>query len=59
MKLVCNRPLRPEGIKILNEAGITDIFTANDNNPANYLDRLRDADAFIIRAPLEMFKKRG
>ena len=55
MKIVCNRPLRSEGIAILNEAGINDIYTANDNNPAHYLDELRDADVFIIRAPLEMF----
>ena len=55
MKIVCNRPLRSEGIKILNEAGINDIYTANDNNPANYIESLRNADAFIIRAPMDMF----
>lgn len=55
MKIVCNRPLNHEGIKIFNSAGIDNIYVANDNNPANYLDQLREAEAFVIRAPLENF----
>ena len=42
-------------MKILASAGIKDVFIANDDNPENFIAELIDADAFVIRAPLEKF----
>ncbi len=47
MKFVMTEALCQEGLNLL--AGKADIFVAHDAHPHNYLDQLKDADAFVVR----------
>lgn len=51
MKFVLTHPLRESGMDILRESG-AEIYIANSAEPETYLDRLADADAFIVRVGL-------
>lgn len=51
MKFVLTHPLSQAGMDMLKESG-AEIYVANSAEPAEYLDQLRDADAFIIRVGL-------
>ena len=48
MKYILTEPLGPEGMALL-ETKADDIFVAHDAHPHNYLDRLEETDAFIVR----------
>jgi len=51
MKFVLTQSLCPEGMDRLRRNAGTDatIYVADDPNPGNYLDQLRNADALIVR----------
>jgi D-3-phosphoglycerate dehydrogenase len=47
MKFVVTQPLCGAGLALLE--GQADVFVANDGDPNNYPDAMRDADALIVR----------
>ncbi|MDR1179754.1 MAG: hydroxyacid dehydrogenase, partial [Spirochaetales bacterium] len=47
MKFVITQPLCGEGLALLE--GKADIFVANNGDPNNYAEQIRDADALIVR----------
>ena len=47
MKVTMTEAICPEGMALLE--GKADIFVAHDAHPHNYLDQLKDTDAFIVR----------
>lgn len=47
MKFVMTQAVCPEGIKMLD--GVADIYVADNQDPNNYLDEMKDADALIVR----------
>ncbi len=50
MKIVMTQSVCPEGIKALEESGLfTEIYSADNPDPNNYLDKMADADALIVR----------
>ncbi|MCL2381291.1 MAG: hydroxyacid dehydrogenase [Treponema sp.] len=46
-KFVMTQPVCPQALALLQ--GKADIFVANDGDPNNYPDRIKDADAIIVR----------
>ena len=46
MKVTMTESICPEGMEMLDGA---EIFVAHDAHPHNYLDQLKDTDAFIVR----------
>ena len=48
MKIVMTEAVCKEGMALLD--GIADVYVADDANPENYLDQMKDADAIIVRA---------
>lgn len=47
MKFVMTQAVCPEGIKMLE--GKADYYVADNGDPNNYLDKMQDADALIVR----------
>ena len=47
MKVAMTEAICQEGLALLE--GKADIFVAHDAHPHNYLDQLKDTDAFIVR----------
>ncbi|MGE4485472.1 MAG: hydroxyacid dehydrogenase [Oscillospiraceae bacterium] len=47
MKFVMTQAVCPEGMKLLD--GAADIYVADNQDPNNYLDEMKDADALIVR----------
>ena len=47
MKFVLSHALCPEGMEKLQSKA--EVFVANDGDPNNYIDRMQDADAVILR----------
>jgi len=47
MKFVLSHPLCPEGMEMLGSRA--EVFVANDGDPNNYLDQMKDADGIILR----------
>lgn len=47
MKFVMTQAVCQEGLKMLE--GIADIYIADNQDPNNYLDEMKDADALIVR----------
>ena len=47
MKVTMTEAICPEGMALLE--GKAEIFVAHDAHPHNYLDQLKDTDAFIVR----------
>ena len=47
MKFVMTQAVCPEGMELLKDTA--DIYVADDQDPNNYLDQMRDADALIVR----------
>ena len=47
MKVTMTEAICQEGLALLE--GKADIFVAHDAHPHNYLDQLKDTDAFIVR----------
>lgn len=47
MKVVMTQAVCPEGMDMLE--GKADIYVANNGDPNNYLDEMKDADAIIVR----------
>lgn len=47
MKVVMTQAVCPEGLKMLE--GVADIYVADNGDPNNYLDEMKDADALIVR----------
>ena len=47
MKFVMTQAVCPEGMQLLD--GIADVYVADNQDPNNYLDEMKDADALIIR----------
>ena len=47
MKVTMTEAICKEGLDLL--AGKAEIFVAHDAHPHNYLDQLKDTDAFIVR----------
>ena len=47
MKFVMTQAVCPEGLAMLS--GLADIYIADNQDPNNYLDEMRDADALIVR----------
>jgi D-3-phosphoglycerate dehydrogenase len=47
MKFVFSKALCPEAMDIVDK--VADIYVADDGNPNNYLDELKDADAYVLR----------
>lgn len=47
MKFVMTQAVCPEGLKLLE--GKADIYVADNKDPNNYLDEMKDADALIVR----------
>ena len=47
MKFVMTQAVCPEGLALLD--GVADIYVADNQDPDNYLDQMRDADALIVR----------
>lgn len=47
MKFVMTQAICPEGLELLRDKA--DWYVADDGNPNNYLDRMQDADALIVR----------
>lgn len=48
MKVTLTEALCQEGMTLLEQSG-ADLFVAHDGNPHNYLNELKDSDAFIVR----------
>ena len=50
MKIVMTQSVCPEGVKALEDSGLfTEIYAADNPDPNNYLDKMADADALIVR----------
>ena len=47
MKFVMTQAVCPEGLQMLD--GVADVYVADNQDPNNYLDEMKDADALIIR----------
>lgn len=47
MKFVMTQAVCPEGLALLD--GVADTYVADNQDPNNYLDQMRDADALIVR----------
>ena len=47
MKFVMTQAVCPEGLQMLD--GVADVYVADNQDPNNYLDEMRDADALIVR----------
>ncbi|MEW9109724.1 hydroxyacid dehydrogenase [Cytobacillus gottheilii] len=47
MKFVMTQAVTSEGMELLD--GIADIYVADNQDPNNYLDEMKDADALIVR----------
>lgn len=47
MKFVMTQAVCPEGMQLLD--GIADVYVADNQDPNNYLDEMKDADALIVR----------
>lgn len=47
MKFVMTQAVCPEGMELL--AGKAEVYVADNQDPNNYLDQMRDADALIVR----------
>lgn len=47
MKFVMTQAVCPEGMELLK--GIADVYVADNQDPNNYLDEMKDADALIVR----------
>lgn len=47
MKFVMTQAVCPEGLQMLD--GVADIYVADNQDPNNYLDEMKDADALIVR----------
>lgn len=47
MKFVMTQAVCPQGLAMLEN--IAEVYVANDRDPNNYLDRMQDADAIIVR----------
>ena len=47
MKFVMTQAVCPEGMQLLD--GIADVYVADNQDPNNYLDEMRDAAALIVR----------
>lgn len=47
MKFVMTQAVCHEGMQLLD--GIADVYVADNQDPNNYLDEMRDADALIVR----------
>ena len=45
MKFVMTQAVCPEGMQLLD--GIADVYVADNQDPNNYLDEMKDADALI------------
>lgn len=48
-KFVMTQAVCSEGMEKLKRNGVTDVFVANDGDPNNYLNEMKDADAVIVR----------
>ena len=47
MKFVMTQAVCPEGLQMLD--GVADVYVADNQDPNNYLDDMKDADALIVR----------
>lgn len=47
MKFVMTQAVYPEGLQMLD--GVADVYVADNQDPNNYLDEMKDADALIVR----------
>ena len=47
MKFVMTQAVCPEGLQMLD--GVADVYAADNQDPNNYLDEMKDADALIVR----------
>ena len=47
MKFVMTQAVCPEGLQMLD--GIADVYVADNQDPNNYLDEMKNADALIVR----------
>ena len=47
MKFVMTQAVCPEGLQMLD--GVADFYVADNQDPNNYLDEMKDADALIVR----------
>lgn len=47
MKFVMTQAVCPEGMELLD--GVAQVYVADNQDPNNYLDRMADADALIVR----------
>ena len=47
MKFVMTQAVCPEGLQMLD--GVADVYVADNQDPNNYLDEMKDADALIAR----------
>lgn len=47
MKFVMTQAVCPEGMQLLD--GIADVYVADNQDPNNYLDEMKDAAALIVR----------
>jgi D-3-phosphoglycerate dehydrogenase len=47
MKFVMTQAVCPEGLQMLD--GVADVYVADNQDPNNYLDEMKDADALIVR----------
>lgn len=47
MKFVMTQAVCPEGLQMLD--GVADVYVADNQDPHNYLDEMKDADALIVR----------
>lgn len=47
MKFVMTQAVCPEGLQMLDE--VADVYVADNQDPNNYLDEMKDADALIVR----------
>ena len=47
IKFVMTQAVCPEGLQMLD--GVADVYVADNQDPNNYLDEMKDADALIVR----------
>lgn len=47
MKFVMTQAVCPDGLQMLD--GVADVYVADNQDPNNYLDEMKDADALIVR----------
>ena len=47
MKFVMTQAVCPEGLQMLD--GVADVYVADNQDPNNYLDEMKDADTLIVR----------